>query len=148
MFTILKRTVDSVLAPHQDIFPRPTPWRIAFVSWFDFLIRCNTYQFVYIPRRLNGLDAYDVILESNHVYIKQGEDVVYTTPVHEMTWQIWWTYVFESWAFGLFFSFWNWRWESGKLTHRELQSRVERLERKIQEKTRRIEQDDDEEEDE
>ena len=146
MFILLKtQKSPGDIITHQDIFPRPTPWKIYWHAWLNFLVNHQNYQFVFIPQEYSNLDAYDLLYEDGTLSIVQeNSEALHTAPIYKMGWSLWWVYVFESWAFGLFLSFWNWRWESGKLTKRELQAKLERLQRRSEERTRRIVMEDDE----
>ena len=71
---------------------------------------------------------YTVRIEHKELTLGQADAECYRTPTQAMNWELWWLYVFESFAFGPFFKFWNWK----------LRARVEE---QIRKRTRRIEED-------
>lgn len=129
----------------QTIFSRPTPWKIAWLAFLNFLFaRQKQYQFVFIPREFRCLCRYEIDCEDQELTLWQRRTELYRTRILEMSWGLWWEYAFQSHLYGLFWKFWEWRWDTGKLTREELQTKLEVLEERLDQlarkRTSRIEQ--------
>ena len=132
MFCLVKKDVSGYrLVPYQNIFPRPTPWLVAWKAFFGYLGRRQTYHFVYFSPQFNDLSQYAIDAEEGTIVLRDrdGEEVFHASSF-PMTWQLWALYVVESWLCGPLLKFWHWRWAEEK---------IDRLARK---KTERIEPED------
>lgn len=147
MFVILKRdNRPEELILNRNIFPRPTPWKVSWEASFSYLLRRQTYCFVYFPPQFTDIFHYEIDVEEGDLVLRKEDKEVYRTVVCKMSLQLWILYEVESVIYGPLFRFWNWRWSAGKLTTEELQAKVEALEKRmdcLQKKTRRIEQEED-----
>lgn len=154
MFCLVKLVKKDVteykLEIHETIFPRPTPWKVAWKASLAFLLGRRTYCFVYIPPKYADLDRYDIAIEDDELVLRKDGEELHHAVVCGMAWQIWALYCVESIVYGPLLRFWEWRWAagSGTLTRRELQVKLEELARRVdraerkRRKTRRIEQND------
>ena len=144
MYTLIKPEdfSNEVLEVSRTIFLRPTPWKIAWIAGFAYVLRRNTFRFVFLPKEFHEA-KHDVFeLHEGRLVVKCRNKEVFYSPTFPLSFHRWVIYGVESWVYGLFTSFWNWRWDAGSLTKQELQARLERLERKLEERTRRIVEDD------
>jgi hypothetical protein len=134
MFIIIKYHVGDVLHSNQTIFPRPTPWVVAWHAFWEYLNRRDTYRFTYIPAKYAHLLRYDIFVEDEEILLREdGRDLIHV-PVLPMTLLTWIFYVIESWASGLLFMVWNHRLFAGstKLTRSELLDKLARVEKELE----------------
>lgn len=133
MFCITKKMKQRQykLLINQDIFPRPTPWLVAWKAFGSWLLRRPAYRFVYFPPQID-LQQYAVDAEDDTIVLRDrfGEEVQHAASCR-MTWQLWALYIVESWLCGPMLRFWKWRWAEEKVQHM------------ARRKTERIEPDDD-----
>jgi len=117
---------------NERIFLRPTPWRVAFGLGFAFFSRAKTHQFINLPLKYLR-PTLEFCREGDQVSVSDDENVIFTTPIEPLSFANAVIYHCESFAYGLFPAFWNWRWSAGTMTNAEVQSKIERLERQVQE---------------
>lgn len=133
MFVIMRKTsYCEDLQIGESLFPRPTPWFVAWDSFLRFLTFHSTYQFAFVPPDMEDLFAYQVTAEGNHLIIRDTQGNTRKSPILSMTWGLWWEYAAESFIYGLFFRFWNWRWRRyHSLTKDEMQAKINALESRL-----------------
>lgn len=142
MYILIKTTPEKdgeLLIISKTIFLRPTPWKVAWLAGFAYVLLRPIFKFAYLPREFQTAN-YSFYTEEfgKRLVVKDGNKEVYAAPVFPLSFRRWIIYGVESWVYGLMTAFWNWRWDSGTLTKKELQDKLERLERKLEERTRRI----------
>jgi hypothetical protein len=134
MFHIMyHKNNDDKLIPNESIFPRPTPWIVAWQAFADYLRGRDTFCFVEVPTRYAHLLRYDLYVEGEEVLLReQGRDVIHL-PVLPMAFLTWVFYAIESYAHGLLFQVWNHRLFAGtqKLTRQELMDKLDRLQAEL-----------------
>lgn len=116
MFCLIKKDVKGYrLIPYQHIFPRPTPWLVAWKAFLSYLGRRPTYRFAYFPPQYN-LKHYAIDAEDDTIVLRdrQGEEVLHVASCR-MTWQLWALYAVESWLCGPMLRFWQWHWAEEKI---------------------------------
>ncbi len=121
---------DGPMYSGQTIFPRPTPWRVAWEASFLRLLGKHTYKMVFIDRKYaEKLHTYDIVQQDNHIVLYDGKDEIVTFGVYDITWAMAIEYNVQSFLYGFMFRFWEWRWsENGKLTNGELRQKLARME--------------------
>lgn len=95
------------------IFPRPTPWIVAWQAAWAYINGMQSYRFVYLPAEYTFLTSDDVAMDGGTFMLRQQGRVVLHTVTEAMTWQIWLLYLLESWLYGPLLKFWKWRWKHG-----------------------------------
>lgn len=101
------------LLRYHEIFPRPTPWFVAWQAAWAYISGKQTYRFVYLPAGCRFFTSDDVTLDGETFLLRQQGRVVLQTVTETMNWQRWLLYLLESWLFGLLLRFWHWRWTRG-----------------------------------
>ena len=115
----------------ETIFLRPTPWLVAWKAGFDYVLRKGRFGFVYLPMQyVNPANEYEC--EKGKLIVRGNEETVFSTPIEPLTFRNWFFYGIESFAYGFFWKFWEWRYDSGVLNRKELQGKLEQLEHQIE----------------
>lgn len=140
MFVLVKSVNENdVLTPGQTIFLRPTPWKVAWQAGFDYLCATGRFCFVYLPHEYSNPE-FDYRLERGRdlAIFDNGKEIA-RLPLLSLTFVYWLFYGIESFAYGFFQRFWLWRWDAKRPTRRELEAKVEQLERRLSEMIRQEE---------
>jgi hypothetical protein len=135
MFVIAKTSTQLMraLVPGQTIFLRPTPWKVAWQAWFDYLRSAGRFCFVYLPHEFSN-PAFDYRLErAKDLAVFQDGKEIARLPLLPLTFVHWLFYVIESYAYGFMARFWLWTWDSPRPSRAELETKIEQLERRLSE---------------
>ena len=122
MLTICKhiRQADELVL-HWSIFPRPTPWLVAWKA----LLQPKIYRFVYIHKVNDRLNYF-----SNRGFLTitdENGETVQKTKMLPMSFGLWIEYILQSYLYGYLLFFWRWSWAERKLEERE-RHRTSRIE--------------------
>jgi hypothetical protein len=139
MLTILAHVEQpDELVLGQSIFARPTPWMVAWKAFGQFLRPPCMYRFAYVRPAMMSL-AYNYISDGEFLSIT-GDDgqILRKTEILPMSWGLWWEYVVQSYLYGFFWRFWNWRLHSQD----HVQEKLDGLLSQFEQRTKRITQED------
>ena len=139
MFVIIKGNEGGELMLNKRIFSRPTPWREAVKAVWSLFLSSNPYQCVFLPPSLSEISGYDIDYENGEVLFRKGTRNVLSVTPFPLTGRVFFLGILEALLHGTVFRVWDWRWQAGVLTRRELQTKVEHLEEQLRRLTEGLE---------